>query len=118
MAEIQLFDNLESEGAIRILICLQYEIYKISSWNMLVTEYPNDFWHKRKIYNFDPYNVFLAIATNKPQRLKTVLCSRVTYLFRTALDCRGILAGSNGFKLKMTLISLLLKCDFSIHKTW
>ncbi len=22
------------------------------------------FWHKRKIDNFDPYNVFLAIATN------------------------------------------------------
>ncbi len=29
------------------------------------------FWHKRKIYNFDPYNVLLAIATNTPQRLKT-----------------------------------------------
>ncbi len=27
------------------------------------------FWHKRKIYIFDPYNVFLAIATNIPQRL-------------------------------------------------
>ncbi len=25
---------------------------------------------KRKIYNFDPYTVFLAIATNIPQRLK------------------------------------------------
>ncbi len=24
-----------------------------------------------KIYNFDPYNVFMAIATNIPQRLKT-----------------------------------------------
>ncbi len=24
------------------------------------------------MYNFDPYNVFLAIATNIPQRLKTV----------------------------------------------
>ncbi len=22
-----------------------------------------DFWHKRKIYNFDSYNVLLAIAT-------------------------------------------------------
>ncbi len=29
------------------------------------------FWHKRKIYNFDPYNVFLAIATNIPQQFKT-----------------------------------------------
>ncbi len=26
---------------------------------------------KKKIYNFDPYSVFLALATNKPQRLKT-----------------------------------------------
>ncbi len=26
---------------------------------------------KEKIYNFDPYNVFLAIATNIPQRLKS-----------------------------------------------
>ncbi len=29
------------------------------------------FGHKRKINNFDPYNVFLAIAINIPQRLKT-----------------------------------------------
>ncbi len=47
------------------------EIYKISSWNMIFTYYPNDFWQKRKIDNFDPYNVFLAIATNIPVRLKT-----------------------------------------------
>ncbi len=38
---------------------------------MIFTKYPNDVWHKRKIDNFDPYNVFLAIATNIPQRLKT-----------------------------------------------
>ncbi len=31
----------------------------------------NDFWHYIKIDNVDPYNVFLAIATNIPQRLKT-----------------------------------------------
>ncbi len=24
----------------------------------------DDFWHKIKMYNFDPYNVFLVIATN------------------------------------------------------
>ncbi len=24
----------------------------------------NDFWHKIKMYHFDPYNVLLAIATN------------------------------------------------------
>ncbi len=40
----------------------------------------NDFWHKIKMYNFDPYNVLLAIATNIPQRLKTgfVVQARVT----------------------------------------
>ncbi len=31
----------------------------------------NDFWHTIKIYNFDPYNVFLAIGTNIPQQLNT-----------------------------------------------
>ncbi len=38
---------------------------------MIFTEYANDFWHKRKMYNFNPYNVLLAIATNILQRLKT-----------------------------------------------
>ncbi len=33
---------------------------------MISTKYPNDFWHKRKSNNFDPCNVFLAIATNMP----------------------------------------------------
>ncbi len=32
---------------------------------------PNDFRHKIKINNFDPYNIFLAISTNIPQQLKT-----------------------------------------------
>ncbi len=36
---------------------------------MIFTEYANDFWHKRKMYNFNPYNVLLAIATNILQRL-------------------------------------------------
>jgi len=31
----------------------------------------NDFWHKRKVENFDPYNVLLAIVTNIPVRLMT-----------------------------------------------
>ncbi len=31
----------------------------------------NDFWHKRKFDNFDPYNVLLAIATNIPVLLMT-----------------------------------------------
>ncbi len=29
------------------------------------------FWHKTKINNFDPYNVLLAIATNKSVLLMT-----------------------------------------------
>ncbi len=29
------------------------------------------FWNKRKIFNFDPYNAFLAIATNIPVLLMT-----------------------------------------------
>ncbi len=33
---------------------------------MIFTLYPNDLWHKRKIYNFDPYNVLLGITTNIP----------------------------------------------------
>ncbi len=28
--------------------------------------YPNDFWHKNKNDNFDPYNVLLAIAIILP----------------------------------------------------
>ncbi len=31
----------------------------------------HDFCHKRKIYNFDPYNILLAIATNIPVLLMT-----------------------------------------------
>ncbi len=34
----------------------------ISSWNMILIS--NDFWHKIKMYNFDPYNALLSIATN------------------------------------------------------
>ncbi len=29
------------------------------------------FWHKRKMDNFDPYNVLLSIATNIPVLLMT-----------------------------------------------
>ncbi len=36
-----------------------YLRYKISSWSMILIS--NDFRHKIKMYNFDPYNVLLAI---------------------------------------------------------
>ncbi len=37
----------------------------------MIFTYPNEFWYKRKIYNFDSYNVLLAIATNIPVLLIT-----------------------------------------------
>ncbi len=40
---------------------------------MIFTWYPIDFWHKIKIDNYDPNNLFLAIATNIPVQLKTGL---------------------------------------------
>ncbi len=43
----------------------------ICNCNLFDQKYDDDFWHKTKINNFDPYNVFLAIATNIPRRLMT-----------------------------------------------
>ncbi len=50
---------------------ISFDIFtvQISSWNMILIS--NDFWHKIKIYNFVPYNVLLAIATNIPVLLIT-----------------------------------------------
>ncbi len=55
---------------------LSFDIFTVGNLQNIFMEHdlylnPNDFWHKIKINNFDPYNVFLAIATNIPQRLKT-----------------------------------------------
>ncbi len=38
---------------------------------MIFTQYPNEYWHKINVFNFDPYNVLLATATNIPMCLKT-----------------------------------------------
>ncbi len=38
---------------------------------MIFVQYSNDFWLERKMYNFDLYNVFLAIATNIAMLLMT-----------------------------------------------
>ncbi len=40
----------------------------------------NDFCHKRKMYNFAPHNVLLAIAKNIAVLLMTDLCSGVTFI--------------------------------------
>jgi len=62
-----IFENLESEGA--KISPVKLKIDKISSWNMILIS--NDFCHKRKMYNFDPYNVLLYIDTNIPVLLMT-----------------------------------------------
>ncbi len=53
---------------------LSFDIFTVGNLQNIFMErnlYPNEFWHKRKMDNFDPYNVLSAIATNIPQRLKT-----------------------------------------------
>ncbi len=50
---------------------LSFDIFTVqtSSWNMILIS--NDFWHKRKMYNFDPYDVLLSISTDIPVLLMT-----------------------------------------------
>ncbi len=43
---------------------------------------------KRKIYNFDPNNVLLAIATNTPQRLKTAFVLQGSHLVNIVILLR------------------------------
>ncbi len=53
---------------------LSFDKFTVGNLQNIFLEHPNnpnDFWHKRKIDHFEPYNVLLAIATNIPQRLKT-----------------------------------------------
>ncbi len=94
-----IFDNQESEGAKKMIEKIIFKVVQmkflamhitnkklsfdifmvqISSWNMILIS--NEFWHKRKMYNFDPYNVFLAITTNIPVLLMTVLQGHI-YVF-------------------------------------
>ncbi len=84
LAEIQLFENTE-KITFKVVYMkffamhitnqkLGFDIFMVGNLLNIFMEhdlYPNDFWHKIKIYNFYPYNVLLAIATNIPQRLKT-----------------------------------------------
>ncbi len=42
--------------------------------------YYNDFWNKRKIYSFDPHNVFLAFATNILMLLMTGSASQISVI--------------------------------------
>ncbi len=48
---------------------LRFDTFTVG--NLLNIFMEHGFWHKRKIDNFDLYSVFLAVATNIPQRLET-----------------------------------------------
>ncbi len=90
LAEIQLFGNLESEEqhnlniekitfkVVQIKFLMHITNQKLRFYIFTVENVQNIFM-ERHLYvmswwlsnNFDPYNFFLAIATNIPQRLKT-----------------------------------------------
>ncbi len=48
---------------------LSFDIFTVGNVQNIFMEH--DLWHKRKNDNFDPYYVFLAIATNIPELLMT-----------------------------------------------
>ncbi len=54
---------------------LSFNIFMVGNLQNIFMEHDLNilmiFGIKVKIYNFDPYNVFLAIATNIPQQLNT-----------------------------------------------
>ncbi len=60
---------------------LSFDIFKVGNLHIFMEHDLNILmiFGIKKINNFDPYNVFLAIATNIPSDLRLVLCSRVTY---------------------------------------
>ncbi len=52
---------------------LSFDIFTVGHLQNILMEHdlsPYDFWHKKQIDNFDPYNVFLAIATKYPCYLR------------------------------------------------
>ncbi len=85
LAEIQLFENLESEGAKTSNIeKITFKVVQMKFLAMHITNKKLSFvftWSllnilmifgiKIKKYYFDPYNLFLAIATNIPVILMT-----------------------------------------------
>ncbi len=93
LAEIQLFENLRMLKNLNIEKII-FKFVQIKSLAMHITNQKLSFdiftveklqnifmehdlnilmilWHKRKMDNFEPYSVLLAIATNIPQRLMT-----------------------------------------------
>ncbi len=112
------FENLESEGAkkskywgiafkvfqIKFLAMhitnqkLCFDIFTVGNLQNILMEHDlyliavlYDFWHKRKIDHFDPYNVLLAISTNIPLRRETGF---VVQGHIYVLTCFGLLKGA------------------------
>ncbi len=57
-----------------LLIENEVLIFTVRNWQYLHGTWSSLnilFWHRRKMYNFNPCNVFLAIAKNTPLQLKT-----------------------------------------------
>jgi len=75
-----IFENLESEGAKKSSKNKKFHIFtvEISSWNMVLII----------MYNFDPYNVLLYIATNIAVLLMTasVLQGHIYQISESAYD--------------------------------
>ncbi len=67
-----------------------------------------------KINNFDPYNVFLAIATNIPQRLKTGFVVQGHICFNTIIKAARIWGKTSScdfshYKITITILKKQLK---------
>ncbi len=89
---------------------------RISSWNMILIS--NDFGHKRKIYNFEPFNVLLSISTNiaaaydcvcAPGSLMEILNWKIRYKYSItiSLNCIFVAIANNtlyGSKLYIFLL--------------
>ncbi len=76
----------------------------------------NDFWHKIQMYNFEPYNVLLAIATNIAVLLMTasVLQRHILTLFLYILhvfDASTQLTGNI-----LTTFTKVFKSDVNVLK--
>ncbi len=70
---------------------LSFDVFTVGHLQNTFMEHPNYFWHTRRINNFDPYSVLLALSTNIPVLLMTGfvlqahICADLHSGFRTDL---------------------------------
>ncbi len=69
------------------------------------------FWHKRKMDNFDPYNVLLAIATNIPVLLMTAFVLQ-SHVYQQLYECYKTIS------LLFLLLLLAVSVIYSSHVVW